>query len=264
MHMCSAKPKALFGKALTGSLLAALASEYVEALNSGAAPVVASAWERVVTSSLTSAIATGAEAYSRAFAASASASAAAAAAASGGNSGATAGAGIIIDDDAALEAHTAAEAAAEASFTAAAVKDADRVPPALLRLRASCAREFSAFRAANEAASAAHCSRVFAELCDKHLRSLVPLPEAALPPASGAGVDAAARAATAAGRAAPTSVALARAHRDACVALVTGYHAAARGPARGGRWYGGCWHSCTRKRAPSVAGGVGHCSRRVA
>ncbi|POM65352.1 Guanylate-binding protein [Phytophthora palmivora] len=43
-----AKPKSMFGKPLNGAMFVNLASSYVEALNSGKAPVISSAWSRVV------------------------------------------------------------------------------------------------------------------------------------------------------------------------------------------------------------------------
>ncbi|KAG7380143.1 hypothetical protein PHYPSEUDO_007688 [Phytophthora pseudosyringae] len=43
-----AKPKSMFGKPLNGAMFANLAGSYVEALNSGKAPVISSAWSRVV------------------------------------------------------------------------------------------------------------------------------------------------------------------------------------------------------------------------
>ncbi|KAF4319773.1 hypothetical protein BBO99_00005397 [Phytophthora kernoviae] len=43
-----AKPKTMFGKPLNGAMFVNLAGSYVEALNSGKAPVISSAWSRVV------------------------------------------------------------------------------------------------------------------------------------------------------------------------------------------------------------------------
>ncbi|KAH7459319.1 Guanylate-binding protein 4 [Phytophthora ramorum] len=43
-----AKPKTMFGKPLNGAMFVNLAASYVEALNSGKAPVISSAWSRVV------------------------------------------------------------------------------------------------------------------------------------------------------------------------------------------------------------------------
>lgn len=40
-----AQPKRVGNKIITGSLLAALASEYVEAINQGAVPTIATAWQ---------------------------------------------------------------------------------------------------------------------------------------------------------------------------------------------------------------------------
>ncbi|KAJ0412475.1 hypothetical protein ATCC90586_005495 [Pythium insidiosum] len=43
-----AKPKMLYGKVLNGAMLMNLVNSYIEALNSGKAPVISSAWSRVV------------------------------------------------------------------------------------------------------------------------------------------------------------------------------------------------------------------------
>ncbi|TDH66965.1 hypothetical protein CCR75_006177 [Bremia lactucae] len=43
-----AKPKSMFGKPINGAMFVNLARSYVEALNSGKAPVISSAWSRVV------------------------------------------------------------------------------------------------------------------------------------------------------------------------------------------------------------------------
>lgn len=40
-----AQPKRVGNKIITGTLLAALATEYVEAINSGAVPTIATAWQ---------------------------------------------------------------------------------------------------------------------------------------------------------------------------------------------------------------------------
>ena len=46
-EQCAAKPKCLHGAALSGSMLGAMLTSYVQAINRGAVPCVASAWEAV-------------------------------------------------------------------------------------------------------------------------------------------------------------------------------------------------------------------------
>lgn len=44
----NAKPKSLYGNEISGEMLAGLAEAYVEAFNDSGAPVISSAWDRVV------------------------------------------------------------------------------------------------------------------------------------------------------------------------------------------------------------------------
>lgn len=60
-----AKPKMLFGKALNGAMYTNLVSSYVEALNSGKAPVISSAWSRVVQAQCDDALADAIELYKK-------------------------------------------------------------------------------------------------------------------------------------------------------------------------------------------------------
>lgn len=50
------RPKAVNGRALTGSMLATLAQTYVEALNSGGVPTISTAWDRVLQSQAAEAV----------------------------------------------------------------------------------------------------------------------------------------------------------------------------------------------------------------
>ncbi len=45
--LTSAKPKMMFGRALTGPMLATLVQQYCDALNDSHAPVIQTAWDRV-------------------------------------------------------------------------------------------------------------------------------------------------------------------------------------------------------------------------
>jgi hypothetical protein len=144
--LCAHRQKALYGKHLTGALLARLVAAYADALNAGAAPVIASAWERVVEAAGAEAQSGGVEAYKGSL----RGALAAAAAARGGSA-----AGL--SEDACFAAHAAATAAAHAAFfaAAAAISDPQRTPAALARLQGALEEEHARFRAANAAASEA-------------------------------------------------------------------------------------------------------------
>ncbi|CAI5727901.1 unnamed protein product [Hyaloperonospora brassicae] len=58
-----AKPKTMFGKPLNGAMLVNLAGSYVEALNSGKAPVISSAWSRVMQAQCQNALEDAVECY---------------------------------------------------------------------------------------------------------------------------------------------------------------------------------------------------------
>lgn len=64
-----AKPKMLFGKALNGAMYTNLVKSYVEALNSGKAPVISSAWSRVVQAQCDDALADAVALYKKEIAA---------------------------------------------------------------------------------------------------------------------------------------------------------------------------------------------------
>jgi hypothetical protein len=59
----AARPKSLYGKPLTGAMLASLAAAYVTALNSNATPTIATAWDRVVDTQGADAVEAGIAAY---------------------------------------------------------------------------------------------------------------------------------------------------------------------------------------------------------
>ncbi|EQC38513.1 hypothetical protein SDRG_04220 [Saprolegnia diclina VS20] len=60
-----ASPKSLFGKALNGAMFTNLAKSYIEALNSGKAPVISSAWSRVVQAQCEDAVDDAVEQYKK-------------------------------------------------------------------------------------------------------------------------------------------------------------------------------------------------------
>lgn len=60
-----AKPKMLYGKMLNGAMFVNLVKSYVEALNSGKAPVISSAWSRVVQAQCDDALHDAIEAYKK-------------------------------------------------------------------------------------------------------------------------------------------------------------------------------------------------------
>jgi hypothetical protein len=226
-HRC----KALYGKALTGALLGRLAEAYAEALNAGGAPVIASAWERVVAAQCNEAAEAGARAYKDALAAAAGA-------------GAGAARGGVLEEGAVLEAHAAGERAAAAAFSGVAVVgEGTRAASAAAegRLRDAVWAEFARFRCANEAASAAHCEGLLAELGASAGAAVAggaagaPAQEGGAGAGVGAGSGASALgaggAAEAACRALLPAERLPRALRAALGALCDAYAARAAGPA---------------------------------
>ncbi|OQR87998.1 guanylate-binding protein [Achlya hypogyna] len=64
----SLKPKKLMAKALSGAMLVTLAHNYVDAFNSGATPVISSAWDRVVAAQSEQALDAAKAAFSATFA----------------------------------------------------------------------------------------------------------------------------------------------------------------------------------------------------
>ena len=113
------KPKVLFGNPLQGKHLAALTESYVDALNTGSVPTIATAWRRVVESQLHEALDAATAEYASAMAA------ALAASASPESSSAEArAAGGVPLESAALDAqHRECARAALARFGAAVIKD---------------------------------------------------------------------------------------------------------------------------------------------
>lgn len=61
------KPKKMVGKTLSGPMLVALAENYVAAFNSGGAPVISTAWDRVIESQCDQALEAAKEVFTKAF-----------------------------------------------------------------------------------------------------------------------------------------------------------------------------------------------------
>jgi hypothetical protein len=178
--VASARPKALYGRALSGAMLASLAGAYVAALNSSATPTIASAWDRVVDAQSADALEGASAAYARrmrellaAASRRADADAAAAAERAGRTSGRGAGASaaaaaatsaVIVEDEEMLAAHAEASHAAFRLFAQRSIADSERTPAAEARLRERVGAEYQALRRANEAASAAACQALIASL----------------------------------------------------------------------------------------------------
>ncbi|CAK4652314.1 hypothetical protein LEN26_016805 [Aphanomyces euteiches] len=106
------QPKKLMSKPLNGTMLVTLAENYVEAFNSGAAPVISSAWDRVVQAQSEELLDASKDAFTSAFAPNTTA----------------------LKDDDLLKAYQAAEAKAIETLKASAVA-ADTVPLTLPQLQ---------------------------------------------------------------------------------------------------------------------------------
>lgn len=135
---CVESPKRLYGRALTGAMLADLAEAYVAALNDRRTPTISTAWKRVVQSQCDSALQLGLTAHSAAL-------------------NEAAPAGDIVEDAVLAEAAAASEAAALAAFNGAAVEDANVTPAYRASLREKCAEAVARRTAANRAASQEAC-----------------------------------------------------------------------------------------------------------
>ena len=194
----SLRPKQLYGEALTGGALAALAEAYVNAINAGGTPTISTAWDRVVESQCSDAVEGGLSLYrgrmrelllaannsgsgstSGSTAAEglatprSTASSAATGLTSGGGgagaigshsskigSGAVLPPGVIVEDEDLHSAHAEASAAALGYFSHAAVQDRDKTPPYEAQLREGMEEEAGKIRRVNDAASAAACNKL--------------------------------------------------------------------------------------------------------
>ena len=145
--LAKAQPKRLGGFEVTGPVLAALTEQYAAAINAGAAPAVATAWQGASEAECRRAADEAAAAYAAAF-----------------DAGAPVAAAVAAGDEAALEkAHARALAAARAAFAATAIGDrALRRAHEARALEACCAR-FEAARARARAEAAARVNEALLE-----------------------------------------------------------------------------------------------------
>jgi hypothetical protein len=132
----AARPKALYGKVLTGALFASLVEAYVAALNTGGTPVISSAWDRVVETQGATAVAAGA-----------------AAARTVRGSASDAALSGVLELEELFDVEAAAERAAFSAFAAVVVESSAHEGALRMKLREDAAL----FRASNEAASKAAC-----------------------------------------------------------------------------------------------------------
>lgn len=122
-----ARPKIMFGQAVNGAMLGALAQQYVEAINDSKAPVISSAWQRVVESQCTKAVEAALHTY-KAHMAQQVADA----------EGHPAPQTVLH----LLKIHTDAQAKSQAMFASGAVSDPEELPKYTQQLAASVAAEF--------------------------------------------------------------------------------------------------------------------------
>lgn len=219
----AARPKALYGKVLTGALFASLVEAYVAALNTGGTPVISSAWDRVVETQGASAVAAGAAAARTVR------EAASSAAASG-----------VLELEELHDVEAAAERAAFSAFASMVVESASHEGALRLKLR----EDATLFRASNEAASKAACEAALVPALAKARDILTVSTRKGAGAGAGAvssnsssdpdsGEAAALRAALDGAReATPTATSVARAFTDAARSIAVALADSGRGPYR--------------------------------
>jgi len=223
--LCSHRKKSLYGNTLTGTTLAHLVVAYSDALNSGSAPVISSAWERVVDAQCAEAVTSGLEAYKAVFPASVDS-----------NSDSPPGQSVILSLEELLDYHFRGQKEGFRVFSASSISDPNRTPPFEDKLRNSINAEFSRVRKANEVASQTSCLKLLESLWGGVKSTVVqgsliqcqPLPDIA---GIGEGAVGAAHAkAAAAGNAALTTTSLAKCYTTALQRFFEDYQSAAKGP----------------------------------
>lgn len=199
----SARAKSLYGKPLSGAMLASLATAYVQALNSNAAPTISTAWDRVVEQQCADAVEGALHTYtSRLREACASASkrtsesmaslAAKTSMSSSSSASLPSPSQPIVEDDDMQSAHTDASAAAYRYYHAHAVATGGgqesgsssgggaSAPNGFdAALQTGIASEYSKVRSANDAASTAYCASLLDALSKAASAQLLGLRQAA-------------------------------------------------------------------------------------
>jgi Guanylate-binding protein, N-terminal domain/Guanylate-binding protein, C-terminal domain len=171
----SVKPKTMFGKPLNGSMLASLAIAYVNAINSGSAPTIATAWDRVVDVQCGDAVDLAKKAYVDHMELRLGLTASKTSVSNPLSSGMfkneraasknTYMAGTtILDEEDIYQAHDEASTAAIKVFSSHAVQDLEKTPAYEKLLREALSGEFSRYRKSNANASSAYCVEILETL----------------------------------------------------------------------------------------------------
>jgi len=236
-----AAPKQLFGRNLTGSNLATLAQDYVDALNAGGVPTISSAWQRVVDTQVEEAVELAIAAY------------AGAATAAGGEEGSDDGAPLSVAEMAVQ--HNRAVSAALGAFDSNAIV-ADAGGPRLVacreRIVAASFERFAQQCKDNARASKAACVDLLAE-CAEEATLGVEL-KAAVGDSVAAALESAAADGDVGGDALSEgqTIALAlRAHGECVGRVRSAFEARAKGPAQWEAWAE--WQSTVGARVLSAA-----------
>ena len=125
-----ARPKELFGQPVSGCMLGELAQQYVDAINDSRAPVISSAWKRVVESQCSKAVGAAVEAYSEGM---------------GGVVAACSEEGSACPSaEEVVDVHVKAQEAAMEAFESLAVQDPAALPEYSAQVRAKLAAELRA------------------------------------------------------------------------------------------------------------------------
>lgn len=176
-----ARPKTFNGKPLNGPLLATLAEAYISSLNSGGAPVIATAWSRVLESQADAAVAAAVAEYDRRLAEALEAEGDSYRAAVAAGEAGAAVVGRLPVDAAALRAlHEAALHGAEDALTATAWASADAAGAAagaasMAALHETVQARLGVLAACNRIASDARCAALLSRLfADAKVRPRLP------------------------------------------------------------------------------------------
>ncbi len=218
-----ARPKIMFGQPVSGGMLAALAQQYVDAINDSKAPVISSAWQRVVEAQCNKAVEAALAAYKTAMAKQVQ-----------GGDGAPAPQAVL----SLLTAHTAATADAQTVFNSGAVSDPEELPQYTQRLASTIAAEFENTLRRNADLSTSHCESVLSSLAPQFTaRMRDALTQGASGDAGSVDSDDSEPRTAAAGGGptprGPTAPQVVRAYQSSLDWLRVQYFEAARGPAAG-------------------------------
>jgi len=169
--VAGARPKTLFGKPLSGAMLASLAGAYVQALNSNSTPTISTAWDRVVDSQCADALEGSLNIYMskmkeliQSYSSKAEAESNAFAKKSGKSLSYSSSSSLIIEDEELLIANAEASQDAIRFFQARSIQDNEKTFEYETTLQSKIFSHFQKIRQEMDASSAAFCSSLITSL----------------------------------------------------------------------------------------------------